>query len=215
MSDRDGIVPAPALGLIEFDSIAVGVASGDAMVKASPIDAIHAGTVHPGKYLVLVTGDTASVEEAMDVGSSAGAGSILDSVLLPDAHPDVPRAITGPDSAEFTGEGLVILECATVASLVDAADAAAKAAAVDLIAVRVADGLGGKAYALVSGPVAEVEAAADAAVQRAIDAGGSLTTRVIASLHEEMAENLRADLRFMRRVVPVAAGSESTGGEPA
>ena len=57
----------PAIGLLELDSIAVGIRAGDAMVKQAPLDYCYAGTVQPGKYLVLVAGDTASVEEAIGV----------------------------------------------------------------------------------------------------------------------------------------------------
>ena len=57
------------------------------MVKTAPLGAIYAGTVHPGKYLVLVTGDTASVDEAVRVGY--GAESLSDMVFLPDVHPGV------------------------------------------------------------------------------------------------------------------------------
>ena len=49
----------PALALIEFNSIAVGIQAGDAMVKKAPIASIKAGTVQPGKYLVLITGQVA------------------------------------------------------------------------------------------------------------------------------------------------------------
>ena len=62
----------PAVGMIELDSIAVGVVTGDAMVKASPLGSINVGTVHPGRYLVLVGGDTASVEVALEVGHATG-----------------------------------------------------------------------------------------------------------------------------------------------
>ena len=49
----------PALGLLELDSIAAGIEAGDAMAKRAPVDVIRAGTVHPGKYLVLVGGGPA------------------------------------------------------------------------------------------------------------------------------------------------------------
>ena len=48
----------PAIGLLEFESVAAGIVAGDAMAKASPVAALYAGTVHPGRYLVLVGGDT-------------------------------------------------------------------------------------------------------------------------------------------------------------
>ena len=46
----------PALGLLEVESIAAGIEVGDAMAKRSPIEVIRAGTVHPGKFLILVGG---------------------------------------------------------------------------------------------------------------------------------------------------------------
>ena len=58
----------PALGLLEVESIAAGIEVGDAMAKRAPIDVIRAGTVHPGKYLILVGGDVAAVEEALEAG---------------------------------------------------------------------------------------------------------------------------------------------------
>ena len=64
----------PALGLLALDSIAAGIAAGDAMAKRAPIDVIHAGTIHPGRYLVLVAGAVADVEEALDAGRELGAG---------------------------------------------------------------------------------------------------------------------------------------------
>ena len=88
----------PAVGIIELDSIAQGVVTGDAMVKAAPVGSIYAGTVHPGRYLVLVSGDTASVEVALEVGRDVGGTAVLDSIFLPDIHPDVTAAIVATDA---------------------------------------------------------------------------------------------------------------------
>jgi microcompartment protein CcmL/EutN len=198
-SDMPGVDPAVAM--IEFASIAVGIASGDAMVKASPIGSIYAGTVHPGKYLVLVSGDTASVDEALQVGLDKGGGSVLDSIFLPDIHPAVTGAIAGGEEAAWvSGESLGIVETDRVATILQAADAGVKAAFVELSAVRLADGLGGKGYLLFSGVVAEVEAAVEAAEQWSTEAGHLLEAIVIPQLHDEMARNLRSDLRFRRRI---------------
>ena len=38
------------------------------MVKRAPVEVTYAGTVHPGKYLVLVGGDVACVEESFAAG---------------------------------------------------------------------------------------------------------------------------------------------------
>jgi microcompartment protein CcmL/EutN len=211
MSELSGETPGvdPAIAMIEFSSIAVGITTGDAMVKASPLGSIYAGTVHPGKYLVLVSGDTASVDEALGVGLDVGASSVLDSVFLPDIHPAVTGAIAGGDEAAWlTGTALGIVETDRVATVLQAADAGVKAAFVELSAVRMADGLGGKGYVLFSGEVADVEAAVEAAESWAAGAGHLLEARVISQLAAEMAHNLRSDLRFRRRLMlrPVERG---------
>jgi microcompartment protein CcmL/EutN len=195
-ADAGGI--EPALGLLELDSIAAGIEAGDAMAKKAPIDVIRAGTVHPGKYLVLVGGDVADVEEALDAGREVGAASVRGVVFLPNVHPDVVAALRGA-RVEPAGEALGIVETGTVAAAIDAADAGLKGARVSLLELRLADDLGGKGYLLFDGPVAEVEAAVEAAIGRIAGAPG-LVTRVIARLHGEMAENLAADARFAARV---------------
>jgi microcompartment protein CcmL/EutN len=191
----------PAVALLEFDSISAGIVAGDAMVKASPIGAIYAGTVHPGKYLVMVSGDTASVEIALGIGADIGSAHLTDSVFLPDIHPGVTTAIAGgSSSSDLDEESLGIVETTTVAATIDAADAGAKAADVVVASVRLADGLGGKGYVLFSGTVAEVEAAVEAAVDRMTPHGTLIRADVISQLHDEMAVNLRTDLRFLERV---------------
>jgi microcompartment protein CcmL/EutN len=196
LSDRE-----PAIALFEFGSISAGIVAGDAMVKAAPLGAIYAGTVHPGKYLVLVTGDTASVEEAVNVGREVGRGSVSDLVFLADVHPSVADAVRGNSARAPVGdEALGIVESSSVAAVLDAADAGVKAADVDLSAIRLADGLGGKGYVLFSGVVAEVDAAVEAAVARVEEHGTLVRSDLIAQLHGEMADNLRRDLHFMKRV---------------
>jgi microcompartment protein CcmL/EutN len=148
---------------------------------------------------VLVTGDTASVDEAVRVGSVSD--DLSDMVFLPDIHPVVIDAVIGNASAAAVGdEALGIVETRTVAAAIDAADAGVKAAEVDLGVIRLADGLGGKGYLLFSGVVAEVEAALDAASSRAEGHGTLLRSDLIAQLHGEMAANLRGDVHFLTRV---------------
>jgi microcompartment protein CcmL/EutN len=188
----------PALGLLELDSIAVGIEAGDAMAKRAPIDVIRAGTVHPGRYLVLVGGAVADVEEAMEAGREVGASLVLDAVLLPNVHPDVVAALGGRRGRR-AGEALGVIETRTVAAIIEAADAGLKGARVALLELRLADDLGGKGYLLFAGPVAEVEAAVEIAAAR-IASSPNVLQRVISRLHGEMADNLAADARFGRRM---------------
>lgn len=188
----------PALGLLEVESIAAGIEVGDAMAKRAPIEVLRAGTVHPGKYLVLVGGDVADVEEALEAGREIGGLSVRDEVFLPNIHPGVIEAIRGGRSASG-GEALGVIETATVAATIKAADAGLKGAAVRILELRLADDLGGKGYLLFDGPISEVQAAVEIG-RGDIEGARGLNWRVIAQLHGEMADNLAADPRFSTRV---------------
>jgi microcompartment protein CcmL/EutN len=199
------VLPAvePALALLELDSIAAGIEAGDAMAKRAPIDVLRAGTVHPGKYLVLVAGTVGDVEEALAAGHEVGGSSVLDVVFLPNVHPELVAAIRG-ERRTAAGEALGVIETATVAATIEAADAGLKGARVRLLELRLADDLGGKGYLLFDGSVAEVEAAVEIGSGRIAGSPGVMQ-RVIPRLHVEMAENLAADPRFAERVRGVGA----------
>jgi microcompartment protein CcmL/EutN len=189
----------PALALLEFDSIAVGVSAGDAMVKRAPVEVTYAGTVHPGKYLVLVGGDTASVEESYAAGLEVGSRVLIDKILLPSAHPEVVRYLRGM-RGRVTGEALGIVETTTVAATLGAADRGLKEADVDLVELKLADRLGGKAYCVFSGAVADAQAAVEAAVESLEDPSTLVAEVVIPDLHEEMLANLEAATEFSIRI---------------
>ncbi len=188
----------PALGLLEFDSIAAGIQAGDAMAKRAPIDVLRAGTVHPGRYLVLVGGSVADVEEAILAGREVGGDCVRDVVLLPSVHSGVVAAMRGA-RRQAAGEALGVIETATVPAILEAADAGLKGAHVRLLELRLADDLGGKSYLLFDGLVSDVEAAVEIGVGRIAGTPG-LMSRVIAQLHAEMAQNLAADARFAARL---------------
>lgn len=185
----------PALALLEFNSIATGIQVGDAMVKRAPVDQIRSGTVQPGYYLVLVTGDVASVAEAVDAGQAVGQPALRDTLFLPNVHPGVVAALLGEQQERpGTADALGVVETHTVAAAIRAADAGLKGAEVILRQLRLADGLGGKGLALFTGLVADVEAAVD--IGSAAAQAQLLRQVVIAQLHSEMWENVRGSGRF-------------------
>lgn len=57
-----------SIGTVELNSIASGVAAGDEMLKAADVKLVMAQPVCPGKYVLLVAGDTSSVETAVEAG---------------------------------------------------------------------------------------------------------------------------------------------------
>jgi microcompartment protein CcmL/EutN len=185
----------PALSLIEFSSIAAGIQAADAMVKRAPLEVIQAGTVQPGKYLVMIGGLTADVEEALAAGRQVGGAAILDIVYLPQVHRELVQALQGGRVAN-PRDALGVVETTCVAAAIQAADAGIKAAEVRLVEVRLADGLGGKGIVLFSGLVADVEIAVERGVA-ALDRPDQLVRQVvIPQLHDELWANLSQATRF-------------------
>lgn len=189
---------SPAIAVWEFGSIAEGVNGADAIAKGAPIEILYTGTTHPGKYVVFVAGDTASVDVAISIVRDLNAG-LVDSVFLPDVHPEVADAIVSSETAAATtAEAVGVVETSSISSGVDAADAAVKAADVSLSSVRMADGIDGKAYFVVDGVLGDVEAAVQAGVERA---GTRLVASVvIAQLTQELREDLAASALFLDRM---------------
>ena len=188
----------PAIGLLEFDSVAVGIAAADAMVKRAPIGDLVAGSVQPGRYLVLIAGDVASVEESMEAGREASPESLIAEIVLHDVHPGVSAALRG-ERVPGPVEALGVIETGSVAPLLAAADAGLKGADVDLLEVHVADGLGGKAYLLFGGAVSDVEAAVSIGTSR-VELNELVGAVVIPQLHDELGDNLTHHGRFAVRL---------------
>ena len=179
----------PAIGLIETSSIARGLVVADQMVKKSPVTLAFARPVTPGKHIVIVTGEVAEVDEAMQIGLTTAAHTLVDRLFLPQAHAALLRALGGGRRAAGMAS-IGIVETFSVASALLAADAACKAAEVELAELRLADGLGGKAYFIVSSTLDLVEAAVQAA-EHVLDPGLLLTKEIIAAPHEDLLEAVR------------------------
>jgi len=178
-----------AVGAIETSSIAQGVVAGDAMVKTAEVTLLQATTISPGKYWVLVGGGVATVRASLRRGIEVAADTLLDSLFIPQLHEQVLPAIAG--TAGMGDEDAVgVIETLTAASAIEAADAAAKAAAVRIRDLRLANGIGGKGVVYLTGTVSNVQAAVEAG--RALALRKSLLARsvVVPRLHEQMKERL-------------------------
>ncbi len=179
----------PAIGLVELNSIARGIIVMDAMLKKAPIKLIEAMPICPGKYMVLIAGEVAPVESSMAVGLEVGAGYVVDELFLANVHQQVLPAILTLTEVEGL-DALGIIETFSIAASILAADAAAKAANITLIEVRLAKGLGGKAYITLTGEIAEVEAAIAAGIELVAPRGLLLTKIIIPAPHDDLTEKI-------------------------
>jgi microcompartment protein CcmL/EutN len=185
----------PAIALIEFGSIAAGMFAADKMVKRASVELLHAGTVQPGKYLVMVGGGTAEVDESHRAGMQAAPNEIVDDVLLSDVHKRVVKALDGERRFhEF--ESMVVLETSTIAAILRATDAAVKGATVDLAELRVGNGLNGRGLAILTGDLTNVEVAAEIASGVLSGRNVTLCHSIVSSVHEQFAGHVTNTTRF-------------------
>jgi len=174
-----------SIGLIELSSIAAGFVVADTMLKAGNIRLLLSRSICSGKYMVLIGGDTAAVAAAVDAGCEAANGCLIDHFVIPNVHPDVFVALGRTQPVEPNG-ALGILESFNVTTLIEAADAAAKAAAITLMEVRLAMALGGKAFCTMTGDVGSVQAAVAAGRKVISDAGVLVNAVVISRPHPDV-----------------------------
>lgn len=174
-----------AIGLIELSSVAAGFQTADAMLKAAKVRLVLSRSICSGKYMVLVGGEVGAVQSAVEAGAASADGCLVDKSIIPGVHEDVFAAL-GRSTIPTIGESLGILEAFSVASLIEGADAAAKAARVTLLEIRLAMALGGKAFVTMTGDVASVQAAVEAGKARIAEAGMLVNAVVIPRPHEEV-----------------------------
>jgi len=184
-----------AIALVEFKSIAAGMFAADKMVKKSPVQLIYTGSVQPGKYLVLVGGSVAEVEESHREGVEAGQPEVLDDVLLPDVHPQVVEALSGTRTFKQY-DSLVVLETSSSAAVLLATDVAVKGAQVELAELRLANGLGGRGLAILSGELTDVQTAVEIATGALAGRSVKLCHSIVSNVHPQFAERVEQSSRF-------------------
>lgn len=174
-----------AIGMVEYKTVSAGVTAADAMVKTAQVDIIEAQTVCPGKYIAVISGELSAVKAAVDTAKTNYGMHLINSFVLGNPHESIFPAIYG--ASDISGiSALGILETYDAASIIVAADIAAKTAIVSLIELRIARGMCGKSYMMLTGEVAAVEAAIEKAKKEVGEDGMYLDSTVIARPDEKI-----------------------------
>ena len=168
------------IGFLELNSISKGILAADEMIKAADITLIAARPSCPGKYQILIT---------LDAGQAASAANVIDRLILPRIHPQIVEAINLSSAPERL-RALGVMEFFSVTAAIMAADAAAKAADITLLEIRLGTGIGGKSFVTMTGDVSAVTASVDAGMKSAEDSGMILDSVVIAHPDPELYRHL-------------------------
>ena len=174
----------PAIGLIEVGSLARGMVVTDQVVKKAEVTLVHSHPISPGRYLTLFTGNVAETEESFEQGIATAGEQLVDSMILTGVHDDLSEVLHG-NAKKVEVDSLGIMETWSLASAIQSADRAMKTTDVDLLELRLASGISGKGYWVVSGKLFEVEEAI-ASARDLLAPGQLVNTEIIARPHEDM-----------------------------
>ena len=174
MSEKD------CVGLIEFRTVPVAVKALDSMVKSADVEICFASPVCPGKYVAIVIGNVSAVQTSIRVGVEEGGSFYISSEVIPNINREVFPALTGVAKSLEAKQSIGLLESMSAITAIIAADIATKSANVQLLEVRMARGLGGKSFLIISGEVSSVKTAIASCESELFERGDIVSTAVIA-----------------------------------
>ncbi len=174
-----------AVGMVETNCIAKGIEAADIMLKAADVNLLSAQTACAGKYVVIISGDVAAVKASVAAGAAGAEETLVDSMEIPNIDEQVLKAVSACGEPK-NFEALGIVETFSLVSALLCADAAVKAADVELIEIRLGRGLGGKSFLTLTGDVAAVRHAIESAKSDERVKGMITRTVVIPSPHPDL-----------------------------
>lgn len=180
-----------SIGVLELSSIAAGYQAQDAMLKAADITILVARTICSGKFLIIAGGTVSAVNASLEAGETAAGAYMIEKLTIANVDQQIFAAIAGTvtvNDSDFRALGIV--ETFSATNIIEAADAAAKAADILLFRVHVSMAIGGKGYFLATGDVAAIQAAVEAACEAIADTGMLLNRVVIPAASLELMQEL-------------------------
>ncbi|PKM52048.1 MAG: propanediol utilization protein [Firmicutes bacterium HGW-Firmicutes-7] len=178
-----------SIGLLEFKSIAKGIEVTDEVLKSSNVELIAANPICPGKYISILSGDVGAINNAVEIGKKLGGVFQIEALVISNIHPDIFPALTGTSEVNSIN-CLGIIETMSCLSSIMVADTAIKASNIRIIEIRIARGLGGKGFTIISGEVSSVKKAIQAVEEKYISTGEILCASTIANPEKELIKRI-------------------------
>jgi len=177
---KEAEVGPRALGLLETQGLTPLIEGADEMVKAADVELIGWAFIGGALCHLVVRGDVAAVQTAVDAGRRAAeiAGPVHATLVLPQPIEGLGGLLPPPSTAEPESCGaLGLLETTGYAGSVGGSDAMIKAADVEIL--RLSIGSGGRIVSLIRGSLDSVQAAIQEGAEAAQQVGELNVSRVI------------------------------------
>ncbi len=145
-----------SLGAIEFRSIAKGIEVSNEMVKKSYVEICYFKSICPGKFLIIVSGNEAEVNDAISFGMEHGGKFTVDSFVIHNIHPQIIQALKHKYEKSENINAIGIMETNKVCAGLKALDHALKSSSISIVKLQVAFGIGGKCVYIVAGELSSL-----------------------------------------------------------
>ncbi len=172
-----------AIGLIETSSIAKGYEAADAMCKMASVTLVKTTIIARGKLTILISGPVGEVESALRAGVEIAKDTVVHQFIIRNVHQQVLDTLEKRKPVEVL-DAVGIIETKEAIAAIQAADAAAKAASVQLLETKAVVG-GGKGMVTMTGEVGAVRSAVAAGIA-AVPKGMLVTQVVITQADKQM-----------------------------
>ncbi len=202
-----------SVGAIEFASVAVGYQALDALMKSATTKPHVARPISPGNFLVVFSGSVGDINMAMETARRIGGSQVVDFLTVANIHPTLfpamaEEVVLNPERLGALG----IVETRTAVSAMVAADAACKAASVELFKLAFNTDLNGKGLLLLNGALSDVQAAVSAGVDAIQDGGFIVASAVIPRPERELFLGVGEDRR--KKSAPEPEAFQNAPEEP-
>ena len=138
-----------SIGAIEFKSIAKGIEVSNEMIKKSSVDVLYLKSICPGKFLIIVGGETSYINECVDYGIKLGEGYIVDNFVINAISQEILDGFKNKyqklDSIVSIGAGIKML------------DKTLKSGDLVLVKLQLSFAIGGKLVYIVAGDLSSLE----------------------------------------------------------
>jgi microcompartment protein CcmL/EutN len=180
-----------SIGLLEFKRMSTGIEAGNQMLKAADVQLLRARYICPGKYIILIAGDISSVKSSVKAGVKTAQKDLLKELVISKVSKSLIDLIQNKKHKLDEFNALGVLEYSSIASGIIAADAALKAAEVELVKIVLGMTTGGKSLIIFTGSIEACKQGLNAAESANTDNNKYLLgKKLISSPEKELVDTL-------------------------
>ena len=146
-----------SIGAIEFKSIAKGIEVSNEIIKKFSVEVLYLKSICPGKFLIIVSGQTSYVNECIDYGLEFGNGYIVDSFVINAIAQEIIYGFKNKYEKLDNINSIGVVETNKVCAGIKMLDKTLKFGDVSLVKLQMSFAIGGKLVYIVSGDLSSLQ----------------------------------------------------------